>query len=119
MKFKSEKRTRIYSDNDSKSDPEDSMTEYVKVAVLGSQMASKKKRRRKIFKKSEKHKNKSKSQGIIDTSVASSSSLSVNNALDGLSSSTYCICIALPDDANCTNEDSVDDGNPHFVLVAS
>ena len=51
MKFRSEKRTRIYSDNDSKSDPEDSMTEYVKVAVLGSQMASKKKKEEGRFSK--------------------------------------------------------------------
>ena len=54
MKFKSEKRTRIYSDNDSKSDPEDSMTEYVKVAVLGSHMASKRKKKKEDFQKERK-----------------------------------------------------------------
>ena len=47
------KRAINYLDNDHKSDPEDSGTEYDKVVVLGSQIASKEKRRRKIFKKSE------------------------------------------------------------------
>ena len=55
---------------------------------------------------------------MIYTSVANNNSLSVNNALDGLSSSTNWlgaeIYIAPPDNANCSNEDSADDDNPHL-----
>ena len=55
---------------------------------------------------------------MIYTSVANNNSLSVNNALDGLSSSTNWlgadIYIAPPDDANCSDEDSADDVNPHL-----
>ena len=39
------KRTINYADDDDKSDPENSGTEYDKVVVLGSQIASKKKGR--------------------------------------------------------------------------
>ena len=68
--------------------------------------------------KSNHHKNKIKSQEVIDISVINSSSFSVNNALDGLSSSTHWlgadIYIGPPDNVNCSNEDSADDDNPHL-----
>ena len=102
-------------------DPEGSGTEYDKVVVLGSQILSNRKKKKEDFqkeRKSDRRKNKSKSQEVIDTSVASNNSLSVNNALDGLSSSTNWlgadIYIAPPDDANCSDEDSTDDDNPHL-----
>ena len=102
-------------------DPEGSGTEYDKVVVLGSQILSNRKKKKEDFqkeRKSDRRKNKSKSQEVIDTSVASNNSLSVNNALDGLSSSTNWlgadIYIAPPDDANCSDEDSADDVNPHL-----
>ena len=90
--FKGEKRTINYADDDDKSD---SGTEYDKADVLGSQIVSKRKKKeyfqKEWFKKSNWHKNKSKSPEVFDTSVANSNSLSVNNALDGLSSNTNCL----------------------------
>ena len=115
------KRTINYADDEDKSDPEDSETEYDKVVVLGSQIASKIKKKKDDFQKEWKynrHKNKSKSQEVIDTTVANNNSLSVNNAIDGLSSSTNWlgtdIYIAPPHDVNCSDEDSADDDNPHL-----
>ena len=85
--FKSEKRTINYAVDDDKSD---SGTEYDKLVVLGSQIASKRKKKEYFqkgwFKKSNWHKDKIKSQEVIDTTVANNNSLIVNNALDGLSS---------------------------------
>ena len=67
--FKSEKRTINYAVDDDKSD---SGTEYDKVVVLGSQIASK--RKKEDFqkeRKSNQHKNKSKSQEVIDIYISS------------------------------------------------
>ena len=91
------------------------------MVVLGSQIVSERKKKKEDFhkeRKSNQHKNKSKSQEVIDTSVANNNSLSINDALDGLSSSTNWLCadiyFAPPDDANCSNEDSAYDDNPHL-----
>ena len=66
------KRTINCADDDGKSDPEDSGTEYDKVVVLSSQIASK--RKKEDFQKeqkSNKHKNKSKSQEVNDIYISS------------------------------------------------
>ena len=86
------KRAINYEDDVDKSDPEDSGTEYDKVAVLGFQVASKRKKKEEDFqkeRKSNRHKSKSKLQKVIDTSETNSINLSVNNSLDGFSSSPH------------------------------
>ena len=90
------------------------------MVVLGSQIASERKKKEDFQeeRKSNQHKNKSKSQEVIDTSVANNNSLSINNDLDGLSSSTNWlgagIYFAPPDDANCSDEDYAYDDNPYL-----
>ena len=116
------KRAINYEDDVDKSDPEDSGTEYDKVAVLGFQVASKRKKKEEDFQKERKanrHKSKSKLQKVIDTSETNSINLSVNNTLDGFSSSTHWLGADIytgpPDDANFSNEDTADDDdNPHL-----